>query len=95
MKHFIIYNESGKILRTGRCQDKTFELQRSSDDELIMEGQANDRTQKIVDKKIIDKTTEELEAEKPPVLPESKRRAHITNEQWQDNLNRLAALEAK
>jgi hypothetical protein len=46
-----------------------------------------------INPRVVDKTPEEIEAEKPPEMPEGQRPAFITNEQWQDILNRLTALE--
>lgn len=94
MKNFIVYNSEEKILRRGFCTERDFEGQ-AHGDELIMEGTANDVTQKIVDKQVVDKTVEEIEADNPvlPEIPEGKKLAHITNEQWQAVLDRLADLE--
>jgi len=47
MKQFVVYNQEGRILRSGSCQDSTFELQ-AQEGEFVMEGQANDVTQKFV-----------------------------------------------
>ena len=41
MKHFIVYDTTGNILRTGMCPDDMFDLQKG-ENELIMEGIAND-----------------------------------------------------
>ena len=41
MKHFVIHNAAGEILRTGICQDETFELQASGPDEFVIEAQAD------------------------------------------------------
>lgn len=96
MKKYIVYNAEGKIQRTGVCSKKDL-LKQAEDGEFVMEGSANDVTQKIVGsgqfRRIIDKTPEEIEAEKPPEISFEKRTAHITNEQWQDVLNRLRVLE--
>lgn len=54
MKRFIIYSTDGVILRTGSCPDEVFALQRSGD-ELIMEGEADDATQCIVDGEVVAK----------------------------------------
>ena len=54
MKRFVIYNNEGKILRTGSCPDDMFDIQRG-DNELIVEGTANDATQHVVDGVILDK----------------------------------------
>jgi len=101
MKNFIVYDGQGKILRTGICQNSTFLLQ-AKEDEFIMEGVADDVTQKItnvgIKGKVIDKTPEEIEAGKPSKLesvPFEKQQANITNEQWQDVLDRLSKLEAE
>jgi hypothetical protein len=41
MKHFVIYNNTGEILRSGTCQDQDFELQVLTSDELIIEASAD------------------------------------------------------
>ena len=74
-----------------------------------MEGKADDVTQKVifdgfdkngqpVNPRVVDKTPEEIEKDNPLLLkvvemPENKRPAHITKEQWQDTLKRLDTLE--
>lgn len=62
-----------------------------------MEGSANDVTQKIVgrgkSRRVVNKTPEEMQAENSPEISFEKRAAVITNEQWQDVLNKLRALE--
>lgn len=98
MKNFIVYDIQGKILRTGICRDSTFYRQ-ANDGEFVMEGRANDATQKIINAgvkgKIINRTPQEIETDNPitPEIPESQRPAHITNEQLQDVLKRLKTLE--
>lgn len=106
MKDFIIYNYAGNILRTGSCGDSDLGLQKQ-ENEFVMEGKANDVTQKIegrgigphrewgLERHVVDKSPEEIEAEKPPEMPESKRPAHITKGQLQSILQRLDNLEAK
>ena len=42
MKNYIVYNSSGKILRTGTCPDEMMEIQAREPGELVMEGVAND-----------------------------------------------------
>jgi len=59
MKNFIIYHKNtGEILRTGSCPESMISIQASELGELVMEGQANDSTQKIniSTEKIVDKT---------------------------------------
>jgi hypothetical protein len=41
MKHFVIHNAAGEILRAGICQDETFELQAQGPDEFVIEAQAD------------------------------------------------------
>lgn len=41
MKNFIVYNDSGDILRTGACADADITLQ-ASDGEYVIEGECND-----------------------------------------------------
>jgi len=108
MKPYTIYDtETGKILRTGLASDISYHF-KAKDGEGILEGLANDLTQKVVVdavaglgwtlpiKKVIDKTSAEIEASKlpePKLLPVEKQQAYITNEQLQTILDRLAALE--
>jgi len=101
MKNFIVYDEHGKILRTGFCQDNTFYLQ-AQDGEFVIKGKANAATQKVVgigvDGKVVDKTPEEIEAAKPPQpkqIPERQQTANITNEQLESIVQRLDKLETK
>ena len=64
-----------------------------------MKGTANDVTQKIenpgIAGMVVDKTPAEIEAEKPPEISFEKKTAHITNEQWQDVLDRLDKLDIR
>lgn len=74
--------------------------------EFVMEGEANDTTQKIefdgfdekgqpINPRVVDKSPEEVERDNPPEprLLKGKQPANITNEQWQDVLKRLDKLE--
>ena len=54
MKSFIVYAQDGTILRTGSCPDAMFDLQKD-EDELIMEGVADDASKIIQDGKIVEK----------------------------------------
>lgn len=94
--NYIVYDKDGKIRRTIICPPSHC-LSQAKDGEFVMEGTANDVTQKIknpgIAGVIIDKTPEEIEAEKPPKIPFEKRIAHITNKQWQNVLRRIKALE--
>lgn len=94
MKNFIIYNSNNKILRTGTCTAHDFLLQ-AGKGEFVLEGTANDITQKISEGKVVNKTPEEIEIDNPtpPEIPFEKQTARITNEQWQAVLNRLDKLE--
>lgn len=104
---YIIYDNTGKILRRIQCPPGLSLLQ-AKDSEFVMEGTANDVTQKVkfdgldekgqpVNPRIVDKTPEEIEADNPPIpeIPEGERPAHITNAQWQEVLLRLKKLESK
>lgn len=96
MKNFIVYNKNHRILRTGKCQDRTFRRQ-AKDGEFVIEGKANDATQKIVAGKIVNKTRKEIETDNPTPkpIPFKKQPALITNAQWQAVLGRLSKLETK
>jgi len=95
---YLIYDKAGIILRTIECSPAMASIQ-AKKGEFIMEGEANDAVCKIVDGKIVSKTPEEIEATDPTVnpapVPFEKQIAYITNKQWQDVLDRLAALEAE
>jgi len=52
MKNYIVYNDAGKILRTGSCPESDFEIQ-AGEGEQVLEGQANDSTQEIVDGAVV------------------------------------------
>lgn len=107
MKNYIVYNSDGKILVTGCCAETDFLLQ-AQDGEFVMEGVANDVTQKVefdgldeenqpINPRVVDKTPAEIERDNPtPVpIPFEKKPALITNEQWENMQNRIAELESK
>lgn len=105
---YIIYNKAGKIFRLVECPPAMSKIQ-AKKGKFIMEGTANDATQKVefdgfdvngqpINPRIVDKTPEEIEAEKPKPPPKilfEKRAAAITNKQWQDVLDRLEKLETE
>ena len=94
---YIIYDSAGEIRRVVECAPTLAKIQ-AKEGEFILEGSADDVTQKIINGKIVDKTPEEIEVDKPPEskpIPHEKQMAHITNEQWQDVLKRLKKLETK
>ena len=94
MINYTVFDKvTGKILRSGSCPGGDLNSQAASG-EIVIEGESNDVTQKVVDGEIVDKTTEEIEAAKPVDVPVGKRSAQITNEDWQTILDRLDALES-
>jgi len=90
--NYIVYDKTGKILRSVQCPANQADSQIRGD-ELMLAGTADDLTQKIVHHQITDKTPEEIEAERPPEIPEAEKQAHITNGQYEDLLKRIAELE--
>ncbi len=92
MKSYIIFNDGGKILRCGICAGDDFKKQ-AKDSEFVMEGRANDTTQKIVGGKIVNKTPAEIAVDNPLPVSFENRIANITNEQYQKLLERISALE--
>lgn len=48
MKQFFVHDAEGNILRTGTCSDDDFSLQAGAG-ETVLEGEADDATQKILD----------------------------------------------
>lgn len=104
---FIVYDKNKKILRTGSCSAQDSFLQ-AQDGEFIIEGIANDATQKVefdgfdekgqpINPRVIDKIPDEIEKDSPPEprLLKGKQPANITNEQWQDVLKKLDDLEKR
>jgi hypothetical protein len=59
MKQFIIYDASGIILRTGTCPDDAYSSQ-AGEGESVLEGTADDLTQKVVAGEIVNKTAVEM-----------------------------------
>ena len=97
MKQYIVYDKDGRILRRGQCSEIDFSLQ-AHKGEFVLEGIANDVKHKIVNGKVVNKTPEEIEADKhikPKPIPLEQQKARITNEQYQKILDRLNILEAK
>lgn len=97
MRRYTICNGEGKILRSGVCTTASFE-KKANDGEFIIEDFGNDVTQKVVDGKIVDKSPAEMAEEKIPDLKpviKEKQPADITNEQWQNVLDRLSKLETE
>ena len=62
MKKYIVYDLTGKILRTGSCPDDMMEIQ-AHGDEMVLEGIADDIKHRIKDGKIVEhiKTSKEIE----------------------------------
>jgi len=104
-----ISETKGQILRHGNCQDCTFKRQ-AKEGEFVISGTANDVTQKVIfdgldengkpiNPRVIDKTVEEMKISnlRLPIIeiPEEQKPANITKGQWQQVLNRLAALDEK
>lgn len=103
----IVYNKNGEILRAVSCPS-TLRHSQAKKGEFMMKGIANDATQKVkfngfdeegqpINPRVVDKTPEEIEADNltPLEISESQRPFHITNEQWQDVLERIKNLEKR
>lgn len=56
VKKFIVYDSSGKILRTGTCPEEGFEIQAQTG-EFVMEGMAIDSFEYVRDGKILPRPT--------------------------------------
>ena len=86
MKHYIVYDASGLILRAGVCAEQDFNFQ-ANNDELVIEGVANDSTQMIINGVVCDKpepeelTDEELNTLLQPEV-RFKRNAKLTRSDW-------------
>jgi hypothetical protein len=111
MRKYIIYDNTGKILRWGVCSNNSISHQAGVGEHIkIVSNLTNkfDITHKVEFSgygqyegpvtEIVKKAPEEIEAEKPPEPPSisiEKRPVRITNEQWQDVLDRLEKLESE
>lgn len=91
---FMVYDVVGRILRTGHCALRDL-IAQAQGDEVVMEGHANDRLQKVVDGRVVDKTAEELAALELPVIPPEKQRAFVSQEDWDLFQSRFAAIEER
>lgn len=91
---FLVHDAAGCILRTGHCSLRDLNAQASAG-ETVLEGQANDRLQKVVAGRITSKSPEEIAATERPEIPPEKQTAFISEEQWSLLQARCAALEAR
>ena len=71
MKNYIVYDESGTIVRTGICPKNMVKIQ-AQKGELIMEGKANDIEDRVINGKIIRKTEREIALIKKKMEPDLK-----------------------
>ena len=69
--NYIVYDESGTILRTGICPDDMFSLQ-AQQGETVMEGIANDIEDRIIKGKIVRKSEAEINVIKEAMKPDPK-----------------------
>ena len=93
MSNYTVFDPStGKILRSGTCQSRDVVLQ-ANHGETVIQGEADDIKQKVVDGKIANKTQAEIDADKPPEVKPEDMPANITNKQWQDMQDRITQLE--
>ena len=96
--------ETGRIKSSGMCSNEhDVELNKREGFEQLKGICGNGQFHKVetrIDgmvpyRVVVDKTPAEIEADKRPPVPESKRPANITKGQLQQIMDRLAALEAK
>ena len=93
---YIVYDENGKILKTGTCPSSMLSNQ-AKVGQFVIEGKAKDNLHKIdiITKEILNKTVEEIEQSKPiepEIIPFEQQQANITNEQYQNILDKLNKL---
>jgi hypothetical protein len=65
MKKFIVYDVSGKILRTGVCPDDMLHIQ-ARDGESVVEGEADDIRHKVTAGRVVDRPMAEIENDRKP-----------------------------
>jgi len=73
MKNYIVFNNEGRILRTGICSDKAFLLQ-AREGENLMEGSASNLTKRISmsDKTIVNKSEMPIKVNKMEVVEDEE-----------------------
>lgn len=84
MKHFIVYDTDGVILRCGYCEDSMIEFQCESH-EFVMEGKADIKNHKIVNGEIVEAENvinKEREFEKLFYELIEKRNAKLKETDW-------------
>jgi len=86
---------AGTIRRTGICSAGAIAQQAVYPGEVTLEGTANDVTQKIAEGKVVDKTPAELKKNEPPSPSKEDRPILVTERQWRQLQERLAAVESK
>jgi len=92
---YVIYDKTGTILRQVQCSESMGRIQ-AKENEFIMQGTANDRYQKIVDGKIVNKSPDEIVRDNPETeIPKEKRARVISNEQWDGIMARIESLESE
>lgn len=47
MRKFIVYDNTGQILRTGSCPENMLDIQAHGEGEYILEGEASDETDMV------------------------------------------------
>lgn len=82
MKKYIVYKNTGEIIRYGVCQDETFNLQ-SQEGELILEGECTGKYQYIDAYAVVDM----------PDKPEGDYEFDYISKQWKYNID-LAKIKA-
>lgn len=55
MKNFIVFDGTGKIIKTGYCSNRIFNLQGKEPGESIMAGKADDIIHEIIGNEVIEK----------------------------------------
>lgn len=92
--HFVVYDKTGQILRSGTCSRQSFSLQ-ANDGEFVMEayGRVDDSMYKVVEGKIQAKTAVEIEDSKSTSVGDANLPPEITQSEWDDLNKRLSAIE--
>ena len=75
MKSFVVYSDSGQVIRSGSCATEDFALQ-VAEGEFILEGVADDATQLVIDGVVVDKPEPTDVENNTAVLDEVRVRRH-------------------
>lgn len=92
---YYCYDDDNRIRKTGFCTVDDFHLQGKRHGWHVAEGIAHDATQKMQDGQIVDKTPEEIEADRPPRGKPEDMPVVLSKRDYEQLVSRIENLEGK